>query len=214
LFYQSKVAIKKHNLFGKHVLIASPQTVSFRGEDLVPLPQAAEEAQEVAGLFPGSVYLRGKSANVYQLLQRLPNVSIFHFAGHALGLDHGGELLLSGTHSPNVLSAAQLTGLHLRHCKLVVLSACSTAIAERDITRNPDGLVSAFLASGAESVVASRWDVNSNATAELMRHFYQSMQAGNQATRALREARTYVHSLPAMRSPYYWAAFELFASID
>ncbi len=214
LFYQSLGTSWKRGRLDEHVVIAAPQTVSFRGNVLAPLPQAEEEADEIAGLFPGSVYLKGPDADVGRLLKHLPQASIFHFAGHALGLDHGGELVLAGMRSWNVVSASELSGIRLRHCRLVVLSACSTATAEQDITRDPDGLVSAFLASGAENVVASRWDVDSTAAAELMRYFYRSTQAGSQAAGAIREARGRVRSLPTMRSPYYWAAFELFAIID
>jgi CHAT domain-containing protein len=211
LFYRLEDAAQEPTRSGEHVLIASPQAVSFRGEALEPLPHAEEEAARIARLFSGADYLKGGSANVERLLKGLSQATVFHFAGHAMGLEHGGELLLEGKSGRNVLSASELSGLSLKRCRLVVLSACSTATVERDITRNPDGLVDAFLTAGATNVIASRWDVDSNATAALMRRFYESLHEGHGVTEALKDARAYVRSLPGMNLPYYWAAFDLFS---
>jgi len=193
------------------VLIVNPTAAAFRGQFFAPLPQAEEEAHELSHLFPGSTYLQGRHANLRELIHSLPDAAVFHFSGHAIGSEQGGELLLSGE-DHNVLSAAVLSGMRLPHCRLVVLSACSTAVAEQDIVRNPDGLVQAFFSAGAQTVIASRWDVDSGATAALMVECYRALRSGLRLPAALKTARDFLRSHPATNTPYYWASFEVFES--
>jgi CHAT domain-containing protein len=77
---------------------------------------------------------------------------------------------------------------------------------------NPRSLVRAFLVGGAEEVVASRWNVDGAATAELMRAFYHGLADGKPAAEALAEAQRALLYRPSMRRPYYWAAFSIFSN--
>jgi CHAT domain-containing protein len=210
LFYEEKSFARNAGERAGKTLIVIPGPVSFDGQSLAPLPQAEEEAQALAHLSPGMVCLRGNDANLRELKKTLPEAAVFHFAGHAVGFEHGGELVLAG--ADNTLTAAGLSGLRLSRCRLVVLSACSTAVVGQDILRNPDGLVQAFLNSGAERVIASRWNIDSGATAEFMRVFYESLQGGNGAAAALREARRRALSDARTAAPYYWASFDIFGA--
>jgi CHAT domain-containing protein len=64
--------------------------------------------------------------------------------------------------------------------------------------------------AGAPRVVASMWQADDNATAELMRHFYQGMLKKHLTpAEALREAQIAMWQQPSHRAPYYWAAFIL-----
>lgn len=193
-------------------LIVLPGAVTLRGERLSLLSGAADEAQTVFAITRNPLLLNGTDANLGLLLKQLPGASIVHFAGHAIGLDEQGELVLAGEEGMNTLSARNIEALHLRHCRLVVLSACSTAKAKGDITLNPEGLVQAFLSAGAGSVVASHWDVDSGATNDLMKHFYQYLAQGETVGQALSHAKQHLISQQANSAPYYWAAFEVFGS--
>jgi CHAT domain-containing protein len=91
---------------------------------------------------------------------------------------------------------------------LVTLSACQTG---RSVVAGGDellGLMRAFLAAGAASLVASLWAVEDRSTALLMENFYRQLAAGAGKGAALRAAQlslldgAYVH-------PYYWAPFFL-----
>ena len=73
-----------------------------------------------------------------------------------------------------------------------------------------DNLALAFLTAGVPQVVASRWDVDSAATATLMRAFYQHYVAGGSAAHALQAAAGKLRASPATGHPYYWAAFDAF----
>jgi CHAT domain-containing protein len=193
-------------------VIVVPGAVRFRDQQLPLLPQAESEAASVFQLLSPAIYLEGKAADRRNTLKYLSQASIIHFAGHALDArDHGAELLLSGRSPSNVLSASDLERIHLRHCKLVVLAACSTGTADGDITRNPQGLVKAFLNSGAEKVLASHWEVDSYATAVLMKRFYRNLLSRAGVAESLREAKRFLISQPATSLPYYWAGFDTFS---
>jgi CHAT domain-containing protein len=93
---------------------------------------------------------------------------------------------------------------------LVVLSACRTGLGEEIRGEGLVGLTQGFLHVGAKSVVASLWQVDDRATAELMRNFYRAMfDEGLPPAAALREAKKAMWREPRWREPYYWAAFVL-----
>jgi CHAT domain-containing protein len=68
---------------------------------------------------------------------------------------------------------------------LVVLSACETALGEAERYREgviPDGkevtsIAHTFINAGADTIIASLWQVNDPATATLMRQFYTNLAA-------------------------------------
>jgi CHAT domain-containing protein len=64
--------------------------------------------------------------------------------------------------------------------------------------------------AGAPRVVVSLWNVNDQATSELMAKFYQKMLRGGQRpAAALRAAQVEMWRGSPWPSPYYWAAFVL-----
>jgi len=93
---------------------------------------------------------------------------------------------------------------------LVVLSACQTALGENVRGEGLMGMTRGFMHAGASSVVASLWEVDDRATAELMKLFYSNMlQRGMKTGEALRAAQNSIRQRPEWRSPHYWAAFTL-----
>jgi CHAT domain-containing protein len=93
---------------------------------------------------------------------------------------------------------------------LVVLSACQTALGKDVRGEGLMGVTRGFMHAGASSVVASLWEVDDRATAELMKVFYSNMlQRGMKTGEALREAQNTIRQQPEWRSPHYWAAFTL-----
>jgi CHAT domain-containing protein len=93
---------------------------------------------------------------------------------------------------------------------MVVLSACRTALGKEVNGEGLIGLTRGFMYAGASRVVASLWDVKDEATAELMRRFYQKMfKEARPPAAALREAQISMLKENRWESPYYWAAFTL-----
>ncbi len=94
---------------------------------------------------------------------------------------------------------------------LVVLSGCRTALGKEVKGEGMMGLTRGFMYAGARRVLASLWQVNDDATAELMKRFYQNMLGEQklQPAAALRAAQLEIRRDPRWQSPYYWAAFVL-----
>ena len=118
-------------------------------------------------------------------------------------------LLVEDAENDGDLMVSELYGLKL-NADLVTLSACETALG--DVANGDDvvGFSRGFLYAGADSIVSSLWEVDDQATNELMQSFYLNLQSMNKRaalTDAMRTTkRTYQH-------PYYWAAFQLTGSI-
>ena len=90
---------------------------------------------------------------------------------------------------------------------LVVLSSCSSAGGQALSGEGMLGLTGAFLAAGADAVVASLWNVDDAATALLMARFYDGLAAGHSVSVALAGARAALAADPATAAPAYWAGF-------
>lgn len=109
-----------------------------------------------------------------------------------------------------VLSAEEVVGLDLSACNLAVLSACQTALGSG---RSGEGLVSlrrSFREAGVETVIASLWKVDDEATRVLFARFYDKLWRENLApSAALRSARLSLLRDGRFAAPRYWAAFTL-----
>jgi CHAT domain-containing protein len=157
----------------------------------------------VAARFSHPELLFGSDASVSRVARELVRSTIFHFAGHAGSSREGATLLLAD----GVLRRAA-SAQHLDHLQLAVFSACDTARPSE--TSGSRSLVSDFLHAGARNVVASRWNVDSLATADFMDLFYDSLLSGHTPAEALQAAANSLRQMPGRAHPYYWAAFAAF----
>lgn len=105
-----------------------------------------------------------------------------------------------------VITAEEIAMLDLRNTKLVVLSACETAIGA-NLQEGYGGLVRAFKNAGVKSILASLWKVPDDATAKLMIAFYKHLVSGVEIHNALQMAQQEVSR--QYPDPYYWASFIL-----
>lgn len=93
---------------------------------------------------------------------------------------------------------------------LVVLSGCRTALGREVRGEGLLGLTRGFMYAGAPRVVASLWQVEDRATAELMSRFYRSMWAdGASPAAALRSAQLSMLGERKWRDAYYWSSFTM-----
>ncbi len=170
------------------------------------------EIHLVSAEFEAPIVLEGASATLENVVQILPRATIFHFAGHALASTAQSGLVFS--HQPNtppeqqLLTADRIRSLHLNKPKLAVLSACSTGQSEHSDLSDANSLARALLSAGFGQVVATRWNVDSVATADLIGVFYAALLSGKPVPMALQAAAIRIRDTPATGHPYYWAAFE------
>jgi CHAT domain-containing protein/tetratricopeptide (TPR) repeat protein len=143
--------------------------------------------------------------------------TIVHFATHSI-LDarhpESSGIVLSlfeknGNPTNGYLGLKDIYGLHLS-ARLVVLSACSTALGANISGEGVIGLTQGFLYAGAPSVVATLWKVDDEATSVFMGLFYGALLNEDQTpAAALRAAQLAMSRQPRWRSPYYWSGFVL-----
>jgi CHAT domain-containing protein len=196
-----------------HALVVAAPALPAAAAMFPPLPDAAREGSSVAARFLHPTVLAGTAAVLPAVLQRMPDAEIFHFAGHAMiaAAEPGLVLAARQGDSPEVLGAGSLAPGILRRCRLAVLSACGSAAGESDLVLDPDDFVRALLRAGAANVIASRWKVDSRATAVYMDGLYHALLAGRSLPVAMREAAATLRRGAATSHPYFWAAFDLFS---
>jgi CHAT domain-containing protein/tetratricopeptide (TPR) repeat protein len=94
--------------------------------------------------------------------------------------------------------------------EMVVLSACQTGLGKKMKGEGLVGLTRGFMYAGAPRVVSSLWKVDDEATALLMKRFYQGMFKENLSpAAALRAAQVAMWEKKRWSAPYYWSGFIL-----
>jgi len=196
----------------KGFLIAYPGAVTIDGELYPSLVHAQDEADRLAKDNADSVYLEGEDVTLQKLVDNLRHAQQFHFAGHSLTREFGGELAVHGEVGGQLFSATTIASLDLRGLQLAVLAACNTG-SDIEAARNPNGLVGAFIVAGTHRVIASSWAVDSEATSDLMSEFYAALNSKRDkgsAEKAWQEALSHQSAL----HPYYWAGFQVFGPLN
>lgn len=195
---------------------------SFNTErgDLARLPFSREEAETILSFASTSRAFKavGFAANRANATSaKLAEYHIIHFATHGLLNSEHPELSglvfslvdESGKPQDGFLRLHEIYNLKLP-ADLIVLSACQTALGKQVKGEGLVGLTRGFMYAGTPRVVASLWQVNDLATAELMKSFYRGMlKEGLRPAAALRSAQLEMMKQRRWASPYYWAAFTL-----
>ncbi len=185
------------------------------------LENVQSEVQGLQKTFPDSQGLLNEDFTVQRLEQELEvqNYSILHLATHAqFGFDARQTFLVTGEQVSDSVGNTYNQPLRLNQLyqliqnqpnalALLTLTACETAAGS---SRDALGLAGVALQAGAESAVASLWQVDDLATVTLILQFYQNLQQGMGRAKALQLAQTaWLDQYPTGRynHPGYWAAF-------
>lgn len=191
--------------------------------DLAPLPETATElvAMQRALEPVKATLLLGPDARVDKVQAALKQShDVVSFATHGIGahrLESVGliepALLLGppGEGRKSFLSASEIATLQLNGRPIVVLSACDTTRAGNGSMHYDalSGFYQAFRLAGAEGMLATQWEVASDAAARLIPDYVSRIRKGAPFAEALRDAALQLRdSLPAeLRHPGYWAPF-------
>lgn len=182
------------------------------------LPGSRQEVKAVSDLMGDQVLtLIGEQATEQIFRDTAGNYGVLHLATYG-SLNRTNPLfswldLAPGASNDGRLEVHEVYGIRL-HARLVVLSACETALGTGSQTNAPSGddwvgLTRAFLTAGADNVVASLWRVEDLATAELMQRFYVRLGEGISFSDALADAQRALLEDPDTEHPFYWAGFSL-----
>jgi CHAT domain-containing protein len=205
------------------VLAKSQERGGYLGVDpakLPNLPQSSKEVESAADLLHAPPKLRtlqiGKEATEYAFTHApLSNFEIIHLAIHAVAdQDDPTKAALifppDSQHSDDgFLEPREIAGLRFG-ARVVVLSACATAVGHLQGQVGVANLARAFLQAGADSVISTLWPVDDMQSLLLMDAFYGHLAQGETAASALAFAkRDVIGQLGKEASPLSWAGFVL-----
>jgi CHAT domain-containing protein len=193
--------------------------------DAVPalprLPYTRREAEAILALAPptGRKAALGFEANrAAAMSEELGKYRIIHFATHSFLNSMHPELssiALSmldrqGKSQEGFLRAHEVFNLKLG-AELVVLSGCRTGLGKEVKGEGLYGMTRGFMYAGSKRVVVSLWDVQDQATAQLMTDFYRGLLGPKRphTAAALRAAQISIWRNRRWQAPYYWAGFVL-----
>jgi CHAT domain-containing protein len=207
----------------RSVVERSARETGSEGEvvSMARLPFTRREAEAIKAFVPAAY--RNEEVDFAANLSNAtkPDLSqyrIVHFATHGFLNSRHPELsgiVLSlvderGRDQNGFLRAHEIYDLRIP-AELVVLSGCRTGLGKEIKGEGLIGLTRAFMHAGAARIMVSLWDVNDEATAELMRRFYSKL-FGREKTSpaaALRAAQVSMAHDRRWSSPYFWAGFTL-----
>jgi len=196
-----------------------------------PLPASALEVAYAVATFDRKTVLRHEKATKSDVLGSLRDQDVVHFSCHGLvqPSDPLTSCLVMAGDEP--LTVADLLATRLEQARLVVLSACDSALIGGELDEVV-GLPTALLQAGAVAAVGSLWSVEDLATMVLMREFYRLWRVeGRRPADALCQAQRWMRNLTTSErasafpgvdfagsgdasprpyaNPFWWAAFGL-----
>lgn len=181
---------------------ASDGTSLILGTDGFDLPAASSEVSVVSRMLPDcSIAL---NVSIDEIRARLGRASFVHVVSHAIfrAENPSGSLLDLGG---DVLAPTDLLDISIE-ADLVTLAACSTGKTAGK-GNAISGFTRAFSLWGVPSLVASLWEVHDEASALLMKKFYENLRLSGDIAGSLRAAMLGVSAV--FPHPWYWGAFIL-----
>lgn len=175
--------------------------------DLSPLPEAEEEAQQVAALYAGSNPLLGDLATADAVLAALPENGAVHVAAH-LVVDEAqpmdSYLALAG--DSGRLTVKQLMASKGEGLRLLYLSACDGGRGFDTATHGLGSLAQAFTDQGIETTVLSLWPLDDATGSQLAVAFHRQLLHGASPAEALQSAQLAMRD----RHPRLWAGLVVY----
>jgi CHAT domain-containing protein len=200
-----------------------------------PLPAVPMELKTIASLRHGESFLNNNfTLNNLEKERSSKAFRIVHLATHAqFNSGNPSNSYIQLWDSKLTLDQVKTLNWNNPPVDLLVLSACNTALGDRDAELGFTGLA---IQSGAKAVLGSLWSVSDEGTLGLMSEFYQKLRTSSIKADALREAQITMLSgkvklhngelitsqgaiplppnLPLngninLTHPYYWSGFTL-----
>jgi CHAT domain-containing protein len=177
------------------------------------LPHATAEAQSLSERWQAE-RVCGDEATRERVQASMPGRRVIHLATHG-EFRHDNPLFSGLALADGWLTTLDVFNLRLS-ASLVTLSGCHTGRSTIGGGDELLGLMRAFVAAGAATLVLSQWAAEDQSTALLMKLFYERLMAGEPKSSALQEAQLGLllggakSEGPSSRQhPFFWAPFYL-----
>ncbi|MCD9186386.1 MAG: CHAT domain-containing protein [Pyrinomonadaceae bacterium] len=191
------------------------------GFELQRLPFTRFEAEKIGTFVPENQrekLLDFAASRRSAMSPELANYRFVHFATHGILSNENPELSgiafsmidEKGREQDGFLRVGDIYNLKFP-AEMVVLSGCKTGLGREIKGEGLVGLTRGFMYAGAKRVTVSLWDVNDEATSELMAGLYKEMLGANKLTPAVALRRAQISMLKDKRwqNPYFWSTFIL-----
>ena len=163
----------------------------------------------------GKAFLKADATEV-EFKKEALNYNHLHIASHSfvnttLPKLSGIALAPSGDED-GILFAGEIMNMDFSNTSLVVLSSCESGTGA--LVRG-EGILSlnrAFLFSGVDNTISTRWKISDRASSELMANFYKKVLDGAGYSEALRYAKLKMIKKSKTATPKLWAGFTLTGS--
>jgi len=183
--------------------------------DLSPLPYISEESKAISDIYGSetTTMFVGNDAtesNFRNAAERSPD--IIHIAAHGL-IDinnprRSGIILSHGDNNDGILQPYEIIRLSLP-ASLVFISSCESGTGRLVPGEGRLNLARPFLVAGAQTVIASQWNIDDKAGSEFIEMFYSILHDGHSVSEALQMAKIrFMNSERSLyRHPYFWAPY-------
>ena len=211
----------------------SDSSVVVNGKRFEPLPHSENELKGIQVLLkdnqqPVKIYLH-KEACEEQFKAEIGKYRYVHLASHSWANETNGllsyilfaqpdsaayaqSMIVEKGQAPmedGVLYANEMYSMDW-NADLVVLSSCKSGLGEYVAGEGVLTFTRGLLYGGVHNVLYSLWNVNDEATADLMLSFYQNhFQKEMSYAESLRAAKLDLLNHPNRAFPFWWAAFSL-----
>ena len=194
---------------GEGMLVLGNPDLGDPGYDL---PGAEAEARFIGERRPDATLLLRKAASETAIKSSAGAYPILHVASHGVFDSESpltsGLLLSEDASNDGILTVSELYDMNL-DVDLVTLSACETGLGETQSGDDVIGLTRGFFFAGASSLISSLWQVDDDATAQLMQLLYTNLESMD-TRQSLRSAQRALRD--EFEHPFYWASFQLTGS--
>ena len=203
-----------------------------------PLPDTRKEAEEISRLLSTSKNLSvhclmGEKATLSAVLQ-VKDPFILHFSTHGFSKpdsqafrstfwdDIKSGILLAGASTYRAgkfksiaaeagtgeLTSLAACGMHLQGTRLVYLSTCVSSYGSYSYGEAVNSLAQAFRIAGAQTVIATLWEVHSKSAVQFASYFYEEACAiGTPPSLALSQAKKRIREETLYDDLIHWSPF-------
>lgn len=190
------------------------QTAALFGDPSGDRPAAEAIVRRLAQQFQKVPYLK-EAVTRNAFTSAVQDVDLIHFQGHAIydtTEPLNSHLVMADGHltAKDIFESIQLRS------QLLTLAACESGTSKILEGDEPIGLIPAFLYAGANSILATLWKVQDEATAHFIQLFTDNLLHTDKEKRnkalAFQQAVLDLKANPRFQTPYFWASFALYGN--